>query len=348
MAIAINIFSNVGGTIESALVQPAQKIAESLSGNMIPFVGAGITIWVMVYSLAVVRGAVHMPVPDFTWRVFKVSLILFFAIGGGIFQGNAFAFYSEISNAIYESIYQAGGGTCPISSNDPMGIYKALDCAAGEIFTPFVALWHGIEKTVAPPDVGWTTMLSTWLKVALSAILFFIMAIVALLLSLLFIAYAGFEIISLRVTIALAFAVSPLFFYALLFDPIKNFFSNWLHFVIRSIVFQALFIVFMGVALAAITNLGTDLLEVAESDDLGLLLLTAIINLFSFTIMVLIFIFTATRLPRLASDLIGGAPDGAGVGTVLTAMAGKALAKAGFSKLLKRNKSGGSISDSGG
>ncbi|MFT3960941.1 type IV secretion system protein [Propionivibrio sp.] len=339
----IYVFRNIGGIIESSLVEPAQQIAESLSGNLIPFVAIGITIWVMVYALAIVRGVVHTPVSDFVWRIVKITLILYPGIAGGIFQPEAFGFYTEISNAIYNAVNQGGGGVCAISENDPMGIYSALDCGVNQSLTPLFEVAGKVLALVAPADAGSLDIAGNILSAIVPFALFLLMFAGGVILAIAMVAYMGFEVISLRVTVGLAFALSPLFIFALAFEPIKSFFSNWLNFVIKSIVFQALFVTFMGVAFGACANLVGQMFDFALTDIIGALFAGAF-ALVSFIIMMVIFVFVAARLPSVASELTGGGAGSAGLGTILTAQAGKQLFKWTGGKLgSMMNKPGGKM-----
>ena len=337
----IYVFSNIGGLIESSLVEPAQQIANSLSGNLIPFVAGGLTIWTMVYALAVTRGAVQTPVNDFVWRVVKISLILFFGIGGGIFQSDAHGFYSEISNAVYTAISQSSGGTCPIPVSDPMGIYSALDCSVSESLSPLLKTSEKVENLVSPADAGMWDVIANVVSCILPLALFILMFFVSFVLAILMVAYMGFEVIALRVSVALAFALSPIFIFALAFEPIKSLFSNWLNFVIKSIVLQALFVTFMGVAFAANTKFAEKMFEFSITGGLIEALLTCSIGLDTFCIMMVIFIFVGARLPSLASELSGGGAGNAGLGTLLTAAAGRKLFKWTGGKLGSLGSKGG-------
>jgi type IV secretion system protein VirB6 len=345
---SINVFSNIGGLIESSLIEPAQKIALAISGNMIPFVAGGITIWVMVYALAVSRGAVQIPVNDFVWRVLKITLILFFGIGGGIFQSDAHGFYSEISNAIYTAISQSSGGTCPIPVSDPMGIYGALDCSVTESLRPLLKAARRVGDLISPVDAGMWDVIANVVSCLFPLILFTIMFVVSVLLATVMIAYMGFEVIALRVSVALAFALSPIFVFSLAFEPIKNLFSNWLNFVIKSIVLQALFVTFMGVVFAANAKFAEKMFEFSIAGGLVESLLTCSMGLDAFCIMMVIFIFVGARIPSLASELCGGGATSAGLGTLLTAAAGRMLGKWTGGKLGSlMNKQGGKMTGNG-
>lgn len=335
----LHVFSNIGGTIESALIAPAQKIALSLSGNLVPFVTAGLTIWIIVYGLATIRGAVHTPVNDFVWRVFKISLIVYVGMAGGIFQSDAFSFYSEISNAIYNAISQGSGGTCPVPGNDPMGIYGALDCQAGQMLTPLGNAIGAIGVQLAPPDSNYLSIIGLVLKVIVYLVVCGSMLVVSLLGTLLLLAFMGFEVISLRVTLSLALAVSPIFIFALAFEPIKNMFNNWLHVMLESIVFQALFVVFMGVAFGAVSNIVTGLITTSASDDVATFLITVTVSLISYIILIVILGFTAARIPHLAAKLTSGGAGGGGLGRLLVAAAAGRLSRLGGGG----KKSGGEI-----
>lgn len=337
----IYVFSNIGGFIESSLVEPAQQIAMSISGNLIPFVAGGLTIWIMVYSLAISRGAVQTPVTDFAWRVLKISLIIFFGIGGGIFQSDAHGFYSEISNAVYTAISKSSGGICPIPISDPMGIYSALDCSVTESLRPLFESAMKVWNLVSPPKTGFWDVAANVASCFFPLVLFIFMFIVSVLLATVMIAYMGFEVIALRVSVALAFALSPIFIFSLAFEPIKNLFSNWLNFVIKSVITQALFVTFMGVAFAANAKFAEQMFESSISGGMVDALLTCSMGLDTFCIMMVIFTFVAARLPSLASELSGGGAGNAGLGTLLTAAAGRKLFKWTGGKLGSLGSKGG-------
>jgi type IV secretion system protein VirB6 len=340
----IHVFSIIGGTIESSLVEPAQNIAMSLSGYLIPFVAGGLTIWIMVYALATVRGAVQMPVTDFSWRVVKISLILFFGIGGGIFQSDAHGFYSALSNVIYTAISTSSGGSCPIPVSDPMGIYGALDCSISNIFSPIIGSTVKIGKLIRPEDASLLDVATNFVVCFIPLILYGLFLFIALVLAIGLIAYTGFEVISLRFTVALAFALSPIFIYSLAFEPIKGLFSNWLNFVIKSVILQACFVAFIGVAFGAIGNLTDAMFEFSVTDLVGMVIACAIC-LLGFCIMIAIFIFVAARLPSFASELSGGGATGAGLGTLLAAKASRQLGKWTGGKLGSMgNRQGGQMS----
>lgn len=339
----IYVFSNIGGLIESSLVEPAQQIANSLSGNLIPFVAGGLTIWVMIYALATARGAVHTPVTDFVWRIFKISLILFFGIGGGIFQSDAHGFYSAISNAIYTAISLSSGGTCPIPASDPMGIYSALDCSVSESLSPLLKASEKVGNLVSPADAGMWDVIANVVSCLIPLALFILMFFVSFLLAIVMVAYMGFEVIALRVSVALAFALSPIFVFSLAFEPIKSLFSNWLNFVIKSIVLQALFVTFMGVAFAACAKFAEKMFEFSVTGLVNSVIASSIC-LVSYSIMMVIFTFVGARLPSLASELSGGGAGNAGLGTLLTAAASKKLGKWTAGKL--GSKPGGKMTGS--
>lgn len=224
-----------------------------------------------------------------------------------------------------------------------MGIYSALDCGVNQSLTPLFEVAGKVLALVAPADAGLLEIAGNILSAIIPFALFLIMFAGGVILAIVMVAYMGFEVISLRVSLSLAFALSPLFIFALAFEPIKSFFSNWLNFVIKSIVFQALFVTFMGVAFGACANLVGQMFEFALTDIIGALFIGAF-ALVSFIIMMVIFVFVAARLSSLASELTGGGAGSAGLGTILTAQAGKQLFKWTGGKLgSMMNKSGGKM-----
>ncbi len=65
------------------------------------------TIWVIAYGFAVVRGEAHESVPAFAWRGLKVVIILAFALGAGIYQSQVVTVIEGATTGLAQTIQTA-------------------------------------------------------------------------------------------------------------------------------------------------------------------------------------------------------------------------------------------------
>jgi type IV secretion system protein VirB6 len=80
------LFTAIGGTLENGISTYVTSVSSALASALVPVVTTAVTIWVIAYGLAIVRGEAHEAVPAFAWRGLKVAAILAFALGSGIYQ----------------------------------------------------------------------------------------------------------------------------------------------------------------------------------------------------------------------------------------------------------------------
>ena len=90
------MFAWVGSQFDAILSSYVLGVVSSLMGVITPIALTAMTIWVALYGWAVLRNEVSETVPTFVWKVFKIGLVLAFALQSG--------FYISKNNGIRRSL----------------------------------------------------------------------------------------------------------------------------------------------------------------------------------------------------------------------------------------------------
>lgn len=82
------MFAWVGSKFDGILSTYVFSVVSALVGAITPVALTAMTIWVALYGWAVLRNEVPETVPSFVWKVFKIGLILAFALQSGFYISN--------------------------------------------------------------------------------------------------------------------------------------------------------------------------------------------------------------------------------------------------------------------
>src|ERR1700758_698726 len=105
------LFTAVCGTLENGMSIYVTNVSSALSGALVPVVTMAVTIWVLAYGLAVVRGEAHEAVPAFAWRGLKVAITLAFALSAGIYQHLVVTAVDGATSGLAQTIQNAANTT---------------------------------------------------------------------------------------------------------------------------------------------------------------------------------------------------------------------------------------------
>ena len=348
------LFTAVGGTLENGMSAYVTSVSSALSSALVPIVTTGVTIWIVAYGLAIVRGEAHEAVPAFAWRGLKVAAILAFALGSGIYQQQVVAAVGGATSGLAQTIQNAanttGGGNpgCgPVSGTSvtaasDTSIYQTLDCydqqidlvldaysekATHEGFSP-----SGIAAAIGDTACGFVA--------AIGGSIFLIVL--------------AFEVVMGRMLLDLVLGLGPVFIACAAFSPTARFFEAWTAKVANYALLQVLVAAFLGMALTAFsTELAPFQVTTASpSADASSLVAAgqaaleasaawgAALGMFATAIFLAM---VGWQLPSVASGLSGGATV-SGVGAFVAGVASRRIATA-IGQALTR---GGSDPRSGG
>jgi type IV secretion system protein VirB6 len=342
------LFTAVGGTLENGMSTYVTNVSSALSGALVPVVTTGVTIWVLVYGLAVVRGEAHEAVPAFAWRGLKVAITLAFALSAGIYQQEVVTAVDSATSGLAQTIQNAanttGGGNpgCgSVNSGSVTGqgaatsIYQTLDCYDQQIDLVMDAYFDkATHEGFSPSGLA-------------AAMGDFLCGLVAALGGSIFLIVLAFEVVMARMLLDLVLGLGPVFIACAAFSPTARFFEAWTAKVVNYALLQVLVAAFLGMALTAFsTNLtalhatgstpGTDASALVQAISASLddaAAAAAAIGLFATG---LFLAMVGWQLPAVAAGLSGGATlsgfgafvAGVASRSVLTAI-GRALKSSG-------------------
>lgn len=366
---ASGVFSMIGNGIESGIGTYVTHTSAALSSALVPVVTTAVTVWVMAYGFAVMRGEAAESVPVFAWRAVKIAIMLAIALGSGIYQSTVVTDVENGTGMLAQAIAQAGGGTCSANVSGVVGgnsgtgstsagsVYSALDCYDAQLGAVVTAdVNHASQSGLT--DFG-------------AAMGYLASAIIVAIGGCVFLLVACLETVLARVFLDLVLGIGPLFIACGAFEPSRRFFDAWTGKVVTYCLMQVLIAAFLGIALAvfssetaSLTGLSS-LPAASDSGNLYTVIVNQMMGSATSTVtddqyfidalgMLVTGLFLAMlcwQLPSVAAALGGGSAV-TGVGAFAAGLASRAVAGAAGTALSQLFSgrgpgSGGSISRGG-
>ncbi|TES81920.1 type IV secretion system protein [Burkholderia cepacia] len=353
------LFTAVGGTLENGMSTYVTAVSSALSGALVPVVTTGVTIWVLAYGLAVVRGEAHEAVPAFAWRGLKVSITLAFALSAGIYQQQVVTAVNGATTGLAQTIQNAanttGGGNpgCgSVNSGSVTGqgaatsIYQTLDCYDRQVDLVMDSYFNkATHEGISPSGLA-------------AAIGDFLCGLVAALGGSIFLIVLAFEVVMARMLLDLVLGLGPIFIACAAFAPTARFFEAWTAKVANYALLQVLVAAFVGMALTAFSadltsfhatggSPGADSSALMQAVSAALddaAAAAAAIGLFATGVFLAM---VGWQLPSVAAGLSGGATL-SGFGAFVAGMASRSLVTAigrAFSRNERGPRAGGEMRD---
>ncbi|WP_321968297.1 TrbL/VirB6 family protein [Burkholderia cepacia] len=248
------LFTAIGGTLENGMSTYVTNVSSALSSALVPVVTTAVTIWVLAYGLAIVRGEAHEAVPAFAWRGLKVATILTFALGSGIYQQQVVTAVSGATSGLAQTIQNAvnttGGGNpgcgsvsgSSVTATSASSIYETLDCYDQQIDLVLDAYAEKATHEGLSPS---------GLAAAMGDIVCGFVAAVG---GSIFLIVLAFEVVMGRMLLDLVLGIGPIFIACAAFAPTARFFEAWTAKVANYALLQVLVAAFLGMALTAFST----------------------------------------------------------------------------------------------
>lgn len=161
----------------------------------------GVTIYVLLWGLALWRGLINEPLSDGIGRVLRVVIIGSIAIGAGIYG-------SRVASFLYNTPAQLASVVVGGPSS-PQTVMDSSLSTGNDIAGAFMSL------------VGFGNGIGASLAAVLSALIVWVFTAVVVL-------YGAALIVLSKVILGIVIAIGPLFIALLLFDSTKRFFESWM------------------------------------------------------------------------------------------------------------------------
>jgi len=285
------MFSWVGSKFDAILSSYVLGVVSTLMTAITPIALTAMTIWVALYGWAILRNEVSETLPVFMWKVFKISLVLAFALQSGFYIANV----SDTANALAMGV---------ASTFLPAGVDPAT------VATPYALLDKFNDDASAQVADIMKEASMFRLDLVLAAVVFSIG-------SMIFLCIALFVVTLSKLFLTFVIAIGPLFILCLAWRPTARFFDSWLSMVLNSVVLTW----FAFFALGLSTYMGAAMFK-AIIDGGGFLggSFNVMGEATRYCVLMILMAIICFQAPSLASALTGGAAVQQGIQMIQNAM----------------------------
>ena len=285
------MFNWVGSQFDAVLSTYVLSVVSTLMTVIAPIALSAMTIWIALYGWAVLRNEVSETLPTFMWKVFKIGLVLAFALQSGFYISNV----SDTANSLAMGV----ASTFLPSAVDP-----------ATVATPYALLdkFNDDASSQVADIMKEASMFR--LDLVLAAVVFSIGSVI-------FLCIALFVVTLSKLFLTFVIAVGPLFILCLAFRPTARFFDSWLSMVLNAVVLT--WFAFFALGLSAF--MGNQIFVAIQS---GGGFLGATFNVLGeatrYCVLMILMAIICFQAPSLASALTGGAAVQQGIQMIQNAM----------------------------
>jgi type IV secretion system protein VirB6 len=293
------MFRWVGSQITTILDAYTLGVVTSLMSVLAPVALSALTLWVALYGWAVLRNEVSETVPTFVWKVFKIGLVLAFALQSSFYISNVADTANALAMGVATTFLPAGSSVDTAAS--PYALLDAFNDKASLLVLDLLK------------DAGITRLDLVFA------------AVVCSIGNVLFLCVALFIVTLSKVFLTFVIAIGPIFVLALAWRPTARFFDSWLSMLLNSVVITW----FAFFALGLSVYLGQTIVETAESHG-GFLgpTFNVVGESLKYCIVMILMAIICFQAPSLASALTGGAAIQQGVQMLQSAMIARGMRSA--------------------
>ena len=285
------MFNWVGSQFDTVLSTYVLSVVSALMTAITPIALSAMTIWVALYGWAVLRNEVSETLPTFMWKVFKIGLVLAFALQSGFYISNV----SDTANSLAMGV----ASTFLPSAVDP-----------ATVSTPYALLDKFNDDASAQVADIMKEASMFRLDLVLASVIFSIGSVI-------FLCIALFVVTLSKLFLTFVIAIGPLFILCLAWRPTARFFDSWLSMVLNAVVLT--WFAFFALGLSAF--MGNQMFLAIQS---GGGFLGGTFNVLGeatrYCVLMILMAIICFQAPSLASALTGGAAIQQGIQMVQNAM----------------------------
>ena len=285
------MFTWVGSQFNSILSTYVLGVVSALMTGLAPIALSAMTLWVGLYGWAVLRNEVQETVPTFMWKVFKIGLVLAFALQSGFYISNV----ADTANALAIGV----ATTFLPSAVDPT-----------TITSPYVLL----DKF---NDEASKLVLDLLKEAGIMRLDLLFAAVVCSIGNVVFLCIALFVVTLAKLFLTFVIAIGPLFILCLAFRPTARFFDSWLSMVLNSVVLT--WFAFFALGLSAFMGGGMVQAIQVNGGFLGPTF-NVVGESLKYCVVMILMAIICFQAPSLASALTGGAAIQQGIQMMQNAM----------------------------
>ena len=285
------MFAWVGNQFDIILSTYVLGVVSTLMTALAPVALSAMTIWVALYGWAVLRNEVSETLPTFMWKVFKIGLVLAFALQAGFYVSNV----ADTANALATGV---------ATTFLPAAVNPAT------IATPYALLDQFNDQASA-------LVLDLLKEAGITRLDLLFAAVVCSIGNVVFLCIALFTVSLAKLFLAFVIAVGPIFVLCLAWRPTARFFDSWLSMVLNAVVLTW----FAFFALGLSIYMGQAMVQVIQSQG-GFLgpTFNVVGESLKYCVVMILMAIICFQAPSLASALTGGAAVQQGIQMIQNAM----------------------------
>ena len=297
------MFTWVGAQFTSILSTYVLGVVSTLMTAIAPIALTAMTLWVALYGWAVLRNEVSETVPTFLWKVFKIGLVLAFALQSSFYISNVADTADALATGIATTFLPTAAD--PMTITSPYALLDAFNDKASQLVLDLLK------------DAGITR-----LDLLLAAVVCSIGNVI-------FLCIALFVVTLAKLFLTFVIAVGPVFILCLAWRPTARFFDSWLSMVLNAVVLTW----FAFFALGLSVYMGQAMVRVVQ-DNGGFQgpTFNVVGESLRYCVVMILMAIICFQAPSLASALTGGAAIQQGIQMVQNAMMVAGLRSASAAK----------------
>ncbi|MEO7853935.1 MAG: type IV secretion system protein [Rubrivivax sp.] len=207
------MFTWVGAQFDAILSTYVLGVVSALMTAIAPIALAAMTLWVVFYGWAVLRNEVSETLPNFMWKVFKIGVVLAFALQAGFYIANVADTADALATGVAATFLPAAVNPLTIAS--PYAMLDAFNDQANLLVLDLLK------------NAGITRL----------DLLF--AAVVCSIGNVIFLCIALFVVSLAKLLLTFVIAVGPIFMLCLAWRPTQRFFDSWLSMVLNTVVLSS-------------------------------------------------------------------------------------------------------------
>ena len=278
------MFTWVGTQFSTVLSTYVLGVVSALMTALAPIALTAMTLWVALFGWAVLRNEVSETVPTFLWKVFKIGIVLAFALQAGFYISNVSDTADALATGVAATFLPAAAN--PLTVTSPYAMLDAFNDQASLLVLDLLK------------DAGITRL----------DLLF--AAVVCSIGNVFFLCIALFVVTLAKLFLTFVIAIGPIFVLSLAWRPTARFFDSWLSMVLNSVVLTW----FAFFALGLSIYMGQAMVQVIQSQG-GFQgpTFNVVAESLRYCVVMILMAIICFQAPSLASALTGGAAIQQGV-----------------------------------
>lgn len=285
------MFTWLGSKLTDVLSTYVLGVVSALMTSIAPIALTALTIWVLLYGWAVLRGEASGSVSVFLWKVTKIGFVLAFALQSGFYITNVSNSANGLAIGVATTFLPAGSPGDTVTS--PYSLLDQFNDDASKQVSDIMK------------EAGITR-----LDLLLAACIFSIGSVA-------FLCVAVFVVTLAQVFLTFVIGIGPLFVLCLAWKPTQRFFDSWLSMLLNAVVLTW----FAFFALGLSSFLGTQMFAAIEAGG-GFLgpTLNVLGEATRYCVLMIVMAIICFQAPGLASALTGGVAVQQGVQMIQNAL----------------------------